>query len=583
MSIGLETIKTLAHSLEDIFKSLHSEELLIDAEVESLLLSAYDCLRLPLMEQITTGQFNSDQAMVMAEPVFAQIEARLGDFLRAAADLPTSVELGVDIALSIFEVDVAQGLERLSSIVTHPQDQEVAGELRAQAEVFAGIAELLELPGFGEIAQTTLAALEAHPDRALHIAQIALADFLLAQQAVIAGDRTTGGTPSIALVELATFQESLSTGTENEIAQTELAELTQSSAGGSSGGCVERAQSSAGATSLAFVEHAQASEIPDVFTLEEFGDFLLSPQTTPPDEIFPLPVTAIELASEELHPDLSGAVDESDRSQELFQLFLDTDLVEPTTVSPSDFVFTSPSAEEEFTTPSLEDVFGNFDLGVPVKRAGEAGGEKRAGGAEGEKIDSQLSIPELVQSIEQTFDSLPLTEESSTTDLVGQAVPATEKPASLVVYTPASQLAANPEQREAPAANTAPTPQRSVRVDLDRMERINNLVGELSINRNSLSLQNEQLQRKLQELLRRFAKFQEKGLQLRTLSDQMLVAPERRREQGRGGERERNSSFPPSPPCPPIPRGDHASSLKRGNPATGLAPETPLTPSSLPG
>jgi len=42
------------------------------------------------------------------------------------------------------------------------------------------------------------------------------------------------------------------------------------------------------------------------------------------------------------------------------------------------------------------------------------------------------------------------------------------------------------------------------------------------------------------------------------------------------------TSFPFSPPAPerasplpPIPRGDHASSLKRGNPATGLAPEPP--------
>ena len=80
-SVGLETIKTLAHSLEDIFKALFHEDLEIDTEIEDLLLQAYDCLRLPTIEQITTGKFDSDKAMAQAEPVFARIEARMGDFL----------------------------------------------------------------------------------------------------------------------------------------------------------------------------------------------------------------------------------------------------------------------------------------------------------------------------------------------------------------------------------------------------------------------------------------------------------------------------------------------------------------------
>ena len=137
-SVGLETIKTLAHSLEDIFKALFHEELEIDTEIESLLLQAYDCLRLPVMEQITHGQFNREQAMAEAEPVFAQIEARLGDYLGGAAEMPGSIELGVDITLSIFEVDVAQGLDRLAHVLAAPQKEEVSGELRAQAEVVAG-------------------------------------------------------------------------------------------------------------------------------------------------------------------------------------------------------------------------------------------------------------------------------------------------------------------------------------------------------------------------------------------------------------------------------------------------------------
>ena len=205
-SVGLETIKTLAHSLEDIFKALFNPELEVDTEIESLLLQAYDCLRLPTMEQITTGHFNSDQAMAAAEPVFAEIEARFGDFIGGSADLPGSIELGVDIALSIFEVDIAEGLDRLEAVLATPETKEVAGELRAQAEVFAGIAELLNLPGFGAIAQTAIAAVDAHPAQALQITQVALADFQAARLAVMAGDRTVGGAPSLALAKLATLE-----------------------------------------------------------------------------------------------------------------------------------------------------------------------------------------------------------------------------------------------------------------------------------------------------------------------------------------------------------------------------------------
>lgn len=64
------------------------------------------------------------------------------------------------------------------------------------------LAESLELPGFGAIAQATQAALEAYPEQALMIAQLALKDFSEGRSAVLAGDRTQGGSPSSALQAL---------------------------------------------------------------------------------------------------------------------------------------------------------------------------------------------------------------------------------------------------------------------------------------------------------------------------------------------------------------------------------------------
>ncbi|OWY65771.1 hypothetical protein B7486_40200 [cyanobacterium TDX16] len=201
--LDLEPIKIIAHRLEDVFRALYNRSVAIDSELEGLLLQAYDCLRVPLLQQITIGSIDCAATLAVAEPVFNQIEERLGDAL-AQIDryMPMSSELGVDLVASIFETDVVQGLERLAAVVANPQDFEVAGELRAQAEVFAGFAELLNLPGFGAIAQTALTALDTYPDRAREIIQVALADFHNSRVAVIAGDRTTGGSPSAALCAL---------------------------------------------------------------------------------------------------------------------------------------------------------------------------------------------------------------------------------------------------------------------------------------------------------------------------------------------------------------------------------------------
>ncbi len=451
-SVGLEAIKTLAHRLEDMFKGLYSEELKIDPELEGLLLQGYDCLRLPLTEQISTGQFDQEQALATAEPVFAQLETALGDFLTDADHLPSSVELGVDLALSIFEVDVAQGLERLAAVVAQPESNQVAGELRAQADTFAGLAELLNLPGFGEVARAALAALETHPDQALKVTELALADFQAGQQAVIAGDRTQGGTPSPALIE---FASPSVVAPDIILAEPLSAEVV-----------------------------AQPS-LEDMFS--SFGDVqvndILPLEAGPPEQS-----QALGLDPEVAAPSLND-------------MFGD--------LSP---VFQDPSSEEvqANATPlkatSPEQLQAPYP--VPVDRSGE-------------------SIHEAIQLIEEEFESLPSLQESPTQQpLATPSVGGLNPKSTFTGSTNAQQSGTS--QQQGTVVTTEAAARLSVRVDLDRLERMNNQVGELSINRNSLSLQNEQLQAAVQELLGRFAKFQEMGSRLSDLSDQMLVSPEHR-------------------------------------------------------
>lgn len=201
--VDLKTVNKIAHSLEDVIRALYNPDVVIDTELQTLLLQAYECLRLPITAEITGSSINDEEILQRATSVFAQLHEKLGDALDADTHIPTSVELGFDIVQSIFETGVTQRLESIAKAIQDLQDTDELNQfLRSQAEVFLGLAESLNLPGFGEIAKITLAALEANPTRTVEIAELALADFQKGQHAILAGDRTSSYQPSEAFQEL---------------------------------------------------------------------------------------------------------------------------------------------------------------------------------------------------------------------------------------------------------------------------------------------------------------------------------------------------------------------------------------------
>ena len=201
-SVGLETIKTVAHSLEDIFKALFNPDLSIDPEIEALLFEGYECLRIPLNAELTGGKVNDTEILDRAATVFAQLQQTLGDCFGENTHIPSSVELGFDVTQSIFEVGVIQRLDEIAAALASAEPAAIATTLRTQSEVFLGLAESLNLPGFGAIAQATIAAIDTHPEDLITIAETALTDFLAGRVAVLNGDRTQGGEPSLLLQQL---------------------------------------------------------------------------------------------------------------------------------------------------------------------------------------------------------------------------------------------------------------------------------------------------------------------------------------------------------------------------------------------
>ncbi|MGC1307497.1 MAG: hybrid sensor histidine kinase/response regulator [Phormidesmis sp.] len=198
-SVGLDSVKKTTHSLEDVFKALCHQDTILSAEMEELIFQGYDCLKLLMSAQLAGAKVDEADILDRMATVVTQLQAMLGDRFGQGGHLPTSSELGFDMTQSIFEVGVAQRIDALSAALEDPDPEELIELLQTQGEVFIGLAESLDLPGFGEIAQTTQSAIERNPDRVLEIAPVALENYRAAHAAVLAGDRERGGSPSVEL------------------------------------------------------------------------------------------------------------------------------------------------------------------------------------------------------------------------------------------------------------------------------------------------------------------------------------------------------------------------------------------------
>jgi chemotaxis family two-component system sensor histidine kinase/response regulator PixL len=429
-SLNLEGIKTIAHQLEDVFRSLYRFEGEIDADVEGLLLQAYDCLRLPLMDQLQSGHYESASAIAAAEPIFEVLKLYLGD-TDEDVELPTAAELGVDIVEIVFEGDVQQGLVRLQGVLGNPEGVPVTGEIRAQVEVFSGIGELLNLSGFKAIANATLQALEHNPDNPVLVGKVAVANFEAARASVLAGDRTQGGQPSPELTALAN-------------------------------------------------PHRQNTQVPLVQV-----------------------VTNINLAEED------PSLDSFDNAEDWFQS-LDQELNDISfTEEPNYFGDISSDIDANLlvNAPEVEsfdelDVAQDFDFFNITSDDGDESSEINIFN----NIDGVTDISGLSNFFESVSASL------------------TNKDSSALANKPIStpqKVSDNLPIKETPliAKNVAPYISETIRVDLPRLERLNNFSSELVTQENASILQSDQLQSKIERIQKQFKSFDNLSKNLQTWLD----------------------------------------------------------------
>ena len=550
-SVELDTIKLIAHRLEDFFKALYSEKVEFDTNLETLFLQAYDGLKEPLTEQMELGSFDEEAALLSVEPVFEQLEVLLGDALKEADSyIPSATDLGVDIVASIFEIDVQQCLDRLQMVVQNPQQFDVAEQLREQLDVLSGFAELFTLPGFREIIELGNKAIANNPQQALEIARIVINDCTKAREAILAGERERGGEPSTELTAIAKKRMSLANSEEGKIldALNAAAEQEQSGFVESAPGLEDLFGNNIfdPLSSDAAIEDSEFDAVNDVFG-DNLPAFDLSSGTEPQTEY-----TDKEPAFSEQTPHTELNIFDFAPEHE-FQANLDWE-----NIPSEDASAELPTTDEEdiIDYEGIEDLFGDvsenadnsgafdiIELGTKILNGETVDHLPSSRFSPAEILDTNLEFPpneSEISEIESTRAE-PIAKSSlqqpeaefappedldtalnSIDDIFDRLPPATPQeivPEAATISKQTSKEAKKSlDKPQAPINN-----QLSVRVDLERLERMNNLIGELVINRNSLSLQNEQLQLNVGDLTKKFNRFRNITSKLRELSDSLLV------------------------------------------------------------
>ncbi len=463
-NIGLETIKTVAHSMEDVFKALYNPELEIDHKTKKLLYASYDCLRIPLMAEFSKAPIDREEILNRAAGIFAELTEIFGDYLSGQDAFPTSEELGLDVVQSFFESVVPERIQELSVALSEGDPGMMTEVLQSQAEIFLGLSQSLNLSGLGDIAQTILTALEINPHQVKKITVEAIANFQQAQQQVMNGDRDRGGEPS---PQLQQYTEAMGS-TEDE--QFESA-------------------------SSMFAETVDVLEESD---RNMFGEESLSndfPAITDSTE----EESARDMFGEESLSDDFPAVTDSTEEESARDMFGDESL---SGFAENNSELTEPNSffeENEESGELMSQIWGNDTVPDSLEDS-SFGNELEVI----EEVEASL-VPSAPNKSFKQKATPP--QEISTRDVRKSRFSSTNKSSS---------------QQAAKASKTSQT----VRVNLDSLEKLNDLVGELLINQNKNILKDEQIGQFVQQLLDKISYSEQVVNELIEVVDEVVLSPQ---------------------------------------------------------
>ncbi|MBE9043349.1 response regulator [Pleurocapsales cyanobacterium LEGE 10410] len=446
-NVGLETIKTVAHSMEDVFKALYNPELEIDRQTKKLLYASYDCLRIPLTAEFSKAPIDREEILNRAAGIFAELTEIFGDYLSDQDAFPTSEELGLDVVESFFESVVPERIQELSVALAEGDPAIMTEVLQSQAEIFLGLSQSLNLSGLGDIAQTILTALQVNPDLVEEITKAAIDNFKQAQKQVMEGDRERGGEPSAQLQKF--------TGT---VEPTERTEEDSEDAG-------------------AFWSVDQAD-------LDEEGNPAQLDAESMTEDMFGEPMAAIDRDDDD---------DDDQDAADIFGSDLTEEFDEDTESESGQFEFENDEDSSELMTQ----IWGEDTAVEQLK-------EQQTSSGEPERIEVEASL-------------VPLTPPES---FKQKAVP----PQEISTRDVRKSRFGSSKQSNKQTAKTKAN--KTVRVNLESLEKLNDLVGELLINQNRNILKDEQIGQFVQQLLDKISYSEQIVNELIEVVDEVCLSPQ---------------------------------------------------------
>jgi chemotaxis family two-component system sensor histidine kinase/response regulator PixL len=210
-TLKLETIKNIAHGLEDVFRAIQQPDLVITQEMKALFLEGYECLRVPLMAELNGSIVDDKKIVECSSVVLSRLQEKLGSFREEESQNLTLTEVSFESIQMLFETTIGPELEKAEKKIINAEPKETATILRRLAELFLGYAQALRIPGFLAITQTTIAALDNHPEQVHIIAKAALEDFYSCHAGILSGESPQGGHPSVTLRQFAGWEFSSNT------------------------------------------------------------------------------------------------------------------------------------------------------------------------------------------------------------------------------------------------------------------------------------------------------------------------------------------------------------------------------------
>jgi len=457
--MGYQTLSHLAHRLEDSFKvmKVQRNSLNVDAELEGLLLGAVDRLSSVLSLNRQGTDADPDWVSTQATPVFDQLHERLGDPVEEDANSMLGAEDGTNVAALLFETEVEGCLSRLESVVEDPQAPCLEEEVSILAQELGGLGEMLQLEAFSSLCESVVQSLEAAPNQVREIAKAALQAWRRSQALVLVNQ--VGSLPTH--IEVPGVVVTPTPATEL-VEEDWVAEFDSYSSESQS---LEEVGTAAEFDYTSDTEFVEAAETAAEFDYTSDTEF----------------VEAAGTAAEFDYTSETEFVEEAGTAAE-FDYTSDTEFVEAAGTA-AEFDYTS---ETEF-----------------VEEAGTA---------------AEFDYNPDTEAAEPLVSDEGIFEPTATTSFSGSLSRTVDRDAGVERAGEVRWQEVKASSNQAERA-TKDSPENTVRIPVRQLDRLNDLFGELTIERNGLSLHLARLRTLMEKLSRRVNHLEQSNVRLRTTYD----------------------------------------------------------------